>query len=233
MTYLSDQGVVTGCDGSHQWMLPWWFFHFRKHNPNIPVGFFNFGGMTQECIKWCSTNGYYADLSDIKTKMNWFKKPFAIWHSPFKKTMWMDNDCETQKPVDGFFSFVTNEKEISATYDPFNTFCISYTHRVIKNPIATGVIVSYSNNELIGEWARKCRQANQIRGDQEVLNYILSIRKKNKEYTTKIRIMPAEYQWLRIYNQINTNAYIMHWTGPDGKKHIKKCIDDLKPENSF
>jgi Glycosyl transferase family 8 len=227
-----SDGIVTGCDNGHQWMLPWWFYHLRKHNPDIPVTFCNFGGMTKECIDWCEANGTYCDLSNIKSKKNWFKKPAAIWYSNYKKVIWIDNDCEIKKPIDRYFA-ITKPNQIGVTYDPQNNFCINDRRRLIKNPVATGVVVAEPKNELIKEWAAKCLLANRIRGDQEVLNYILSERQRKKDYTTKIRIMPAEYQWLRIYNTINKDAYIMHWTGPEGKKHIKECIEKEKIENTF
>jgi hypothetical protein len=33
--------------------------------------------------------------------------------------------------------------------------------------------------------------------------------------------MPDKFQWLRLSKTDNTNAIIKHWTGPEGKKHIR------------
>lgn len=230
MISLTDCGVITGTDQNHQGLLPWWFSTFRKSNPTIPVAFFNFGNMSNKCIDWCKANGQYIDLSEIKTKYGWFKKPAAIWYSPFKKTLWVDNDCEIRKSIDGIFSFSVKDR-IGLTYDPMNTFCTNYKNRVIKKPVATGVVLAEPKNELIKDWAAHCIAAKNIRGDQEVLNYLLSIREKHQQFSTKITILPDEYQWLRIYNRENPDAIIFHWTGPEGKAHIHKCIKENGIEN--
>ena len=47
----------------------------------------------------------------------------------------------------------------------------------------------------------------------------------NPRYNDQIIQMPLEYQWLRIdlvNGKDNHNKKIVHWTGPDGKKHIRE-----------
>lgn len=224
-------GVVTGCDRNHEWLLPWWWYHYEKTNAHIPVTFCNFGGMSANALAWCASRGKCLDLSPVPCKSAWFKKPAAIWYAEYDKVIWIDNDCQVMQPLDPYFGYSPDRNTIAVTYDPHNVFCISHKEYVIKNPVATGVVVASPKNELIKEWATKCCHAKNIRGDQEVLNYILSVRQTMRNYSTVVKIMPPEFQWLRIYNTTNDNSKIFHWTGPVGKEYIKKQIDLLKLES--
>jgi len=220
--FNKEVGFVVGCDANQEWMLDWWMENYSKHN-KLPVAIANFG-MSSKKLKKYKPITEIIDLTSIKTKLPWFKKPLAIVNSPFKKTCLVDIDCEVLKPLDSIFNYL-DEHHVCVTKDPLNTYCKKYiTSEQI--PMATGVVVAYSNNELIKEWAERCVGEEDIRGDQEVFNNILTERLKKKILSTKIRIIPDNYQWLRIYEMVRKNpeAYIIHWTGPDGKKIIKEKL---------
>lgn len=41
---------------------------------------------------------------------------------------------------------------------------------------------------------------------------------------TRIRVMPPEYQWLRLQGEPPERAIVMHWTGSAGKERIRQKI---------
>ncbi len=200
-----DCGVVTGCDAKYEWMLPWWLDHYNKHN-SYPVYFANFG-MSSDAVEWCQKHGHVVDLSfSCPRKKNWFKKPLAILSCPFKRTFWIDLDCEIRGDITPMFGYVG--KGITVTLDPHNPWVKT------KPVIASGVVGVKHSHPLILKWGVKCMAGARVRGDQEVLNEIMHTRRD------QITIMPPEYQWLRIDGD-SPKAVIMHWTGAKGSDHIR------------
>jgi hypothetical protein len=223
-------GVVTGCDGHHAWMIPWWLDRLKKHNPNIEVAFADFGGLSDAIQKKIYESvDVYIDLTGAKVDREWFKKPLAIYHCPFDKVIWMDSDCEVQGDISQMFNWC-NDSHIGLTWDIGPGFNRGINGNTLKRAVASGVVVTHPKNELIREWCDMCLRARHIRGDQEVLNWMLDDRKHKKNITTKIKIMPKTFQWLRLEGY-NPNALIMHWTGIDGKNHIAKQIDPKRHYN--
>lgn len=218
------QGVVTGCDGQHTWMIPWWLEHFRKFNPKTEVAFADFGDTSKKMQEWLRVNvDVYIDLSQAVTKRQWFKKPLAIYHCPFEKVIWMDTDCQVQGDITRMFDWCDHD-HVGLTWDIGPGFNKGINGDYVKRAVASGVVVAQPKNELIRSWTDLCLKARDIRGDQEVLNWMLDERRFKKNTTTKIKIMPKEFQWLRLEGY-NPNALIMHWTGIEGKNHIAKQID--------
>jgi hypothetical protein len=207
-------GVVTGCDVHHEWFLPWWYKHFRQHNPKLDVSFADFG-MSENMRKWAKDNGDVIDITENINKKNWFKKPTAVLKAPYDRVIFMDNDCQVFSDVAFMFKYA-DDNCIGLTRDIRTQFNTQHT----LNPMATGVVVADTDNELIQEWDNLCMRAKKIRGDQEVMNYILAERVKAKNGTTRVTIMPPECQWLRLQGQ-RKDVHIMHWTGPQGKMAIK------------
>lgn len=217
-------GVVTGCDGTLSWMIPWWIERVRKYSPDIEIAFADFGGITEKMQKWIRSEvNVYIDLSQAQTIRSWFKKPLAIYHSPFDKVIWLDSDCEVQSDFTAMFDRCA-EDYIGLTWDHPGREIEGINGNIISRSVATGVVVTIPKNELIHKWCDMCLKARGIRGDQEVLNWILDGRRQAGNRTTKINIMPKEYQWLRLEGH-NPNAVIMHWTGPIGKNYIANQID--------
>lgn len=215
------QGVLTGCDGGHAWMMPWWLKHFRKFNPDIEIAFADFGGiettLQKEIYKQVDV---WIDLSEMRMSRNWFKKPVAIRACPFEKVIWMDNDCQVKGNISQMFDWC-NQSHVGVTWDVFTGLIRGVDGKTIKRAVQTGIVVTHPKNELIQEWCDMCLKAKAIRGDQEVFNYILDRRRREKNYTTKIKIMPPEFQWLRL-QEANNNVLVMHWTGIQGKKEIQR-----------
>lgn len=208
------QGIVTGCDKNHEWMLPWWYNHYTNHNM-YPILFADFG-MSAEMKEWCKDRGYYEKIAGTYKK-NWFKKPRAIMSAPFEKVIWMDNDCEVRADVGPLFEHA--DKGVGVTLDPHTPHC-----KMSEKPVATGVIVASNGDPLIDQWAKACANTN-LRGDQAVFNDIV------KNDHSKLSIMPPEYQWLRLDGE-RDDIIMMHWTGSTGKKHIRKIVGPTAPSNS-
>ena len=204
----AEYGVVTGCDANHEWMLPWWYAHFRRFNQH-PVCFVDLG-MSTDMARWCEVKGSYADLRAVPAKRQWFKKPLAILACPFKKVLWIDLDCEIRGAIDPLFDYIVDDK-LALTLDPHNPWVKT------KDCVASGIVGADYGNKLVLLWARGCMTRNKLRGDQEVLNEILQGKRD------RVSIMPPEYQWLRIDGD-NVDALIMHWTGTKGKDYIARAM---------
>lgn len=216
-------GVVTGTDETYADLLPWWIKTFKKFNPDIPVSVALFGYIPKDILHFCQKEATVFSLIDYKTKLPWFKKPLAIYHSSYDKVIWFDNDCEIRGDIKPMYEYC-GPNYIGATIDTCNQFCLTFDNHPIKNPLATGVIAATPKNELIHDWARLCIGAGaEFRGDQEVFNHIISSRQYHKYHKTVVNVMPAEYQWLRLAGN-NDKAVVMHWTGEDGKSYIRNKL---------
>jgi len=197
-----QSGIVTGCDSSHEWMLPWWWFNYHKHNRH-PLLIADFG-MSARMRKWCSGIAEVASI-DFPMRLNWFKKPSAILLAKFERIIWLDTDCEIRGPLDPLFEYATG---MAAVPDPFN--------RWAKGSFNSGVIVAKHGEPLVESWAAECLNTAE-RGDQEALAALLA---RSKAIVTTL---PQQYNRLRIAGDDPT-ALVMHWTGPMGKQHIKNLV---------
>ena len=210
--------VMTGCDSNLEWALTWWYICFRESNPDIKIVFANFG-MSEKAINWCKERGEIIDVGGDFTK-NWFKKPLAIYASPYKSTIWIDIDCEVRKDIRNIFQFAKNG---------FATTVDVHAHFIkIHKPLASGVIGVEKGNKILQEWVDLTNSSyKNYRGDQEILNTITAKYKKGTMYDKDIIIMPIVYQWLRLQGD-NKGAIIMHWTGDVGKQKIKQQMANRK-----
>lgn len=228
-------GVLVASDITLEWMLPWWWKHYSKHN-NHPVAFVDFG-MSREMKEWCREKGEFIPLilSEVfvaeeeevephyakdweKTFGNWFwpsrkawfKKPFACLQSPFFRTIWLDLDCEVRGPLNSLFSFANNRSGISLRPE-----CFDERPETIYN---SGVIPFRHGCPLIERWASECFVKNhKFTGDQDILSHIIA------ENKIPIGQLPKQMNWSRCYGQ-NPNALIYHRHGPHGHTIIRHQI---------
>lgn len=143
---LQRDGVIVGCSKQIEWLLPWWWMHFRLHN-EYPVTFFEFDEMTPMGRAWCCKRGLLLPLqiptnefvvnkdrvspesaaiweksvSGIdawKGRLSWFKKPFACLQSPYERTIWIDLDCQVRKSIDKLFLYCENPFQFSLAEEP-------------------------------------------------------------------------------------------------------------------
>lgn len=233
-----EDGVIVGCSRHHEWMLPWWWMHFRPHNP-YPVVFFNFGDMSLEARKWCAKRGelktlmvpteeFVATREDVpsecvenwekhdnmnvwKARLEWFKKPFACLMSPFKRTIWIDLDCQVRKSLKPIFKLCKRGlflcRELPQVEQIHRDGGSLEPGEIIYN---TGVIPFLHGEPLIENWARECVERNRLlRGDQEVLSRWLF------ENGMELPILPSIYNFRveEIVNNggVDSKTVIIHW----------------------
>jgi hypothetical protein len=244
---LEQDGVIVGCTKSHEWMLPWWWMHYHLHN-DFPVTFFDFGDMSPAAKAWCSKRGVveplniptgtfvankeqvptaeaaiwekHKELDVWKARLEWFKKPFACLQSPYKRTIWIDLDCQVRKSVAGIFSYCDNDDGMALAEEPY---VILLEHiecgTIQKDEIEynTGVIAFTHGSPIISNWAKYCMERNTtLRGDQEALSHMLMEEKK------KLAALPIIYN-SRFHLEVDKNTVIVHWLGT-GKTFIEQQL---------
>lgn len=215
-----ERGIVVGSDLSQEWLLPWWWEHYRVHNP-WPVAFIDFG-MTEGMRAWCRERGIWMRLrlADIFVKGReevapglvsewegeygdnfwgargcWFRKPHACLLSPFEKSIWLDLDCQVMGSLQPLFEIEgvgLAKDRIAPTYN-------------------SGVIVFPKNHSLIQEWAQNSlEKTGAYRGDQDLLSDII------REKRFSIHELSPLYNWNVGFGK-NQEAVICHWLGENAK----------------
>jgi len=225
-------GILVATDLTQEWLLPWWWQNYRKFNTH-PVAFVDLG-MSEEAKEWCKERGEWIPLpvADIfvatkeevtpslveamekacgnlfwTSRNAWFKKPLACLQSPFRRTIWIDLDCQVQGAIEPLFS--TCESMIAM---------VSETERFYNS----GVIVFKEYTPLIESWADAAFERNhEYRGDQDILNQLI------QEQNLPVFELPESCNWMRIKGE-NPEALIMHWHGQYGKEHI---LHQMRKEN--
>jgi len=221
-------GIIVGSDLTQEWLLPWWWDNYQKHNGH-PVAFVDFG-MSSEKKEWCKERGefiplqvadiFVAEKEEIDAKLfsewenqfgknfwncrnAWFKKPLACLQSPFKRTVWIDLDCEIRGPIGELFE-CDSIALLKERWDAwiYNSGVIAFTHGL----------------KLIETWADQSFEKNQLfRGDQELLSQII------REMKYPVKELDEKYNWSRCYGD-NTEALIYHWHGELGRNVIRYSL---------
>lgn len=237
-----EDGVLVATDIGLEWMLPWWWEHYSRHNSH-PVAFVDFG-MSEEARQWCRERGEFIPLrvADIfvaeqeeveasyvqewekhfgtnfwPSRRAWFKKPLACLQSPFHRTLWLDLDCEVRGSIAPLFAFSDHPIGIALCKERWKKRCMP-----IYN---SGVIVFRRNLLLIEDWANESFANNhQFRCDQELLSHLIT------EQKIEVNELPELMNWT-LCNGKNPDALIYHWQGYQGHKGIRHQMDftsDLK-----
>ena len=224
-----EDGVIVGTDETQEWLLKWWWNHYSKSN-SYPVTFFDLG-MSKSARMWCASKGdvqdfsfpkgwikpkeeidpkdsslweekYHGDLWEGRTE--WFTKPFLLLKSPYKRTVWMDLDCEVRRPIDKLFDFTDKD-------EGFSILKFQLDELDIYN---TGVIACRHGSPIPEKWALHTRDHNHKHfGDETVLMEM--IEKEN----LKITPHPLLYNWPTIIPQ-DPETVIRHHAGGHGKISI-------------
>lgn len=233
-------GILTGCDQSQEWLLSFFWENLQRVN-SLPVVFADFGmsaagrafceqraavfrpnfsklriAQSQEipielATKW--EENYGASIWTAREA--WFKKPITMQSSPFKKTLWLDLDCEVLGDLLPLFDFCDNAEGIALAKEPKGDLYNS------------GVVAFRQDSTLLSAWAEQAKHLSSMySGDQELL-YSL-IEKKD----VRIEELPAIYNW-RMSQGLNINAVIVHWVSEWGKEYIKQHGGIYKELNAF
>lgn len=227
MSKNMSRGVLVGADATQEWLLPWWWKHYSRHN-TLPVTFVDFG-LSANANSWCKARGntipLILDKSFIAAKetvdpehallwerwygkkmWSWrqscFNKPFAYLLSPYEETVWLDLDCEIFDNIEPIFQFIGRSE--FAIADPLDEECYN-----------SGVVVYKKNSTILKKWVKMCLDQNaKFCGDDYVLTYLL-----NQEKLSFQRL-PTEWNWVTKLG-INFFVKIFHWTTAAGKDFIK------------
>ncbi|MEI6241809.1 MAG: hypothetical protein WCP39_00190 [Chlamydiota bacterium] len=237
-----ERGVIVGSDKNQEWMLPWWYYHYHQHN-TLPITFIDFG-MSKKALSWCKERGEIVTFREEipitpkeqipknlqkewtnpvypniwKSRNAWFKKPLACLYSPYKKTIWIDLDCQVLRPLNHLFAFVEKEHSVSVT--KHITCDLLNVKRWAYN---SGVVVFYHGSPIIQEWAKKAIAENHLWFADDFLLTDLINQKKEKFIE-----LPPFFNWM-YFDQKNSNPdlpiHIIHYYSAAGKKIIQKQIE--------
>lgn len=213
-----SKAFMVGSDANTEWMIPWFVENYKKYN-DIHLTVVDFG-MTDNMLNWIEQNvGSIGDMRvDTGGMPTWFLKPVAMMNSPFKKTCWLDTDCEVLGDISGIFNHIVPSK-ISMVVDRpwskrFNTMMFN-----------SGVVAFEGRPDILVKWHERIQQKPK-RGDQETLHDMLD----PLQQLMYIEEMPNKYNFLRIQHLEGPKAddvLINHWTGQKGKDHIRSLINGI------
>lgn len=231
---IAPEGIIIGCSQNQEWMLPWWWVNYSLHNI-FPITILDFGDMSPQAIAWCKDRGNYVKLQvpdflakkqdvDPNLAAKWEDKRRQIWtlrpfwfnrilyflETPYKKTIWIDLDCQVLKALNSIFESFLEE----------NTFAIApeAKEEMEKNrkagilaPNATmynaGVTAFTHGSEIIYEWVRRCVTENHLyMSTQPILADILQSNK------FPFAQLPITYNWAMAQGY-NPEAQILHYWG--------------------
>lgn len=228
---MPDNGILVGCDQSQEWLLSWWWDNLQ-HVGRYPVAFADFG-MTEQGRSWCRERGEllsldlpshvdplgpelfkqsltWLDDAYLTSRVAWFKKPHALLHTPYKRTLWLDLDCEVLAPLDPLFHIDLKGTTIALVPE-------AERHQKFEETLYnSGVILYDSPSKLISIWAEQAKtRTGEFRGDQELLSRLIF------EQNFCVKKLPAIYNW-NISDGILLDACIVHWLGSRGKAFVRK-----------
>ena len=202
---VAPRGVICMTTESQEWLLPWWYENFHRHNPDLPVAFFDLG-MSETARQWCREHSTLIELDRAAvTEDAWFYKPAACLLSPFSHTIYMDLDCEVLASLDPLYGLCGDG--FGVTPDRFDP----YSKR--KPPYSAGLLVFKAHDPLLMAWVTELT-SKVYRHDQTALNEVLS--------PDKVTLLGEEWNWLRLAGPAPEGAKVLHWTGPDGKAIIRE-----------
>ncbi len=239
----NEDGVLIGSDLTQEWLLPWWWKRYEKTNHHS-VAFIDFG-MSFEKKNWCRERGELIPLRLLddyvlpKEKMDpqviahledefgkqfwisrsiWFKKPFGFLQTPFRRTVWIDLDCEIRGSIAPLFEYANLEPGLAMILDPCDSLA-DYSYPIYNS----GVVPFCRGIPLIIDWAIECIKKNgKFRGDQEILSSLIAKRK------IRMNVLPPKFNWSRVQKE-SDEAIIYHWHGIYGKYVIRNqmTVDEI------
>lgn len=247
---VEQDGIIAGCSRNQEWLLPWWWMNLRLHDMHS-VTFVNFGDMSENALKWCQARGDVVTLdlphSFVRDKESvdpelasiwmtihsevwemrqaWFKKPFALLQSPYKRTLWLDLDCQVRGSLQPLFEQCDNGPTgIAMKKEEAGFIELDFKRGLLlqgEQVYNSGVVAFKQGADIIKEWAQQAVSENHLfMGDQQLLARILFLK------AIPIAVLPNTYNW-RIDLGPNPDALILHWLG-HYKNQLRLDIELLK-----
>jgi predicted O-methyltransferase YrrM len=227
-----DRGVVVGVIPEQAWMLGWWLANFRKHNPDLPVAFADFG-LGDADAQWCAAHGLHFKVQTPESVKAWFRKPFAILQAPFREILWLDLDCEVRGPVAKFLDYtsdnhlvVAGRNVLAQNYDTAQMhgwwLMLPKADADASNAMVacTGIVGTAHGHPAIAEWALNCVAPTEFayKGDHEILAVVLHRRNIRRHQVTGEEFTLARFP-------VTQTPIIMHHAGVPAKRRLMEVVD--------
>lgn len=214
---MLDRCFLTGCDANTEWMLPWFFKNYFKHN-KTPIVFADFG-VSDATRAWVYQVSGVADMFEVEKQSStgWFYKPQAMYSVRAKELCWLDTDIHVLGDMSGVFNHIEDNRLAMVEDKPWSAQFKEKWHN-------SGVVAMRDRPHIMAEWITACRKTKN-RGDQEVLHDILN--QSPIKRMTHVTDLPNKYNWLRLQIERGQDSHeklAMHWTGKKGKDQIRKLI---------
>lgn len=240
------EGILVASDRHQEWLLPWWWEHYSKHN-TYPVAFVDFG-MSPTALAWCQSKGMCISLSTPplqevsqthkeqwetcagsgiwSMRAAWFKKPYAFLQTPFPLTCWIDLDCEIRGSLSPLFTTLSlgadlalvKEREIDRANRIY--FEMIYPDESIYN---SGVVAFRKEAPILSHWLDiSIRENGRFMGDQDALSRAI--------YLTQPPIVELSplYNWKWALGP-NPEAIIVHYLASAKLEILKQLHPELFP----
>ena len=214
-----SQGILTGCDSQHEWMLKW--------NNSYPVTFVDFG-MTAPAKAWCASKGEVLSLTKNDTgtppdcassfarakRQTWLSKPQALLSTPYEQTIWIDLDAEVKKPLSSLFNLCPEDTFALCAELFFREEAEKDAGLIPKNAKSfnTGVIVYPAKAPILSLWAQAAKQTNAL-GDQDLLSKLICEKKLH------VSLLPSTFN--RIHPALGESSdVIYHYASQMGQSTL-------------
>ncbi len=232
---LDRDGVITGANNFHEPLLPCWWKCYRQHN-DYPVTFIDFG-LSESAHQWCSERGEVIKLSvplDLFKKREfdnpqlgnrllrkiWFKKPFALLQSPYRRSLWLDVDCEVKGNLSKLFPLAESSSGLALAHSSPEKLEKRIQKGFLKKGeqgFNSGVMTYLHGCKVIQEWASKTvEMEGGYMGDQDILSRVIL----DQHYP--VTVLPNEYNWRVKPWGINEQALILHWNSSSKGEFLKR-----------
>jgi lipopolysaccharide biosynthesis glycosyltransferase len=245
------EGVIVGCDQHQEWLIPWWWSKYSEYNDH-PVAFIDFG-MSEKARNFCQSRGelifvhdsmqFLAGKSEVSSPLaalweslyktevwnyrkGWFKKPLALFLSPYERSLWLDLDCEVISSLAALFKGCDHEEKIALAREPEHLQALLRHQGLLEEKEVlynSGVIAFRHDAPLIREWMEKTFTDHaKFVGDQNLLSRLIY------EKEAKITELPPIYNWRIFVGQdpshviVHPQTVIIHWAHDWGKEQIRK-----------
>lgn len=223
-------GILIGCDRNQEWLLPWWWEHYRAHN-SLPVAIADFGGLSERTIQWCRDKMTHLPIdSELFLKevdpssqqiwqercgegiwpfrRAWFHKPLAFLATPFERTCWLDLDCEVRGSLEGIFQLPPCEIAILPEAEEIQEKDRE-AHLLLPGEINynSGVVLFRKKGAILHHWLREVLERNhRYIGDQNALSRAIYL------HEPSLVKLPAIYHWKKGLPP-NPEAVVIHHFG--------------------
>ncbi|MCB1108827.1 MAG: hypothetical protein KDK44_04150 [Chlamydiia bacterium] len=241
-TICAPKGILIGAEKSQEWMLGWWYSHYRKYH-DLPIAICDFG-LSEQGLKKARQLGTVLDFNkdDLLKIFDlplcpkkqatwqelytgplqnihpiWMLKPFSLMKSPFEKTIWIDLDCEIRGPLDPIFSFINSPSGFTVAPDTaYYQSVLESRNELLPGEVIynSGVIGFRHKSRVIDLWTRELlsNHANYL-GDQDALSRIIH------RHRLPIHRMPKQFN-ARLRDAHDPSMTIIHYVQLCGKMRI-------------